>query len=81
MRITTKHIDSKPNISFQISAVSGCQLNRKADLGFSFRYGTCASFNKPSQDETLLLCFDMDNKSSCRHYSGDFGSNRDRILT
>ena len=65
---------------FQISTVSGCGLIRKGDLGFSFRYGTCGCFMTPSQDENLLLCFDMDNKSSCRHYNGDFDSNRNRYF-
>ena len=60
----------------QISAVSGCGLQRKGDLGFSFRYGTCSTFNAPNQDENVLLCFDMDNQSSCRHFNGDFGSDR-----
>ena len=73
--------DKNDFIKFQISAVSECELKRKSDLGFSFRYGTCGSFTEPSQDETLLLCFDMDNKSSCRHYYGDFDTDRERIFT
>ena len=43
----------------KVSKVIGCGLKRIGDLSYSFTFGTCATYNFPT--ERILLCFSDSN--------------------
>ena len=51
------------NKNFKASRIEGCKLVRQDDLGFDFYYGSCNTFQSPT--ELVLLCFDYDHPQTC----------------
>ena len=47
----------------KVSKVIGCGLQRIGDLSYDFQYGTCATYNFPT--ERILLCFAYDRLQTC----------------
>ena len=48
---------------FKASRIEGCKLIRQNDLEFDFYYGSCNTFQSPT--ESVLLCFDYDHPQTC----------------
>ena len=47
----------------KVSKVIGCGLQRIGDLNYDFYFGTCATYNFPT--ERILLCFGIDRVQTC----------------
>ena len=52
--------------STQVAKVDQCQLKMVSHLAFDFAYGTCVS---TTDEESIYLCFDLNNDKLCRHSS------------
>ena len=62
-QVKNKDLNCKFNNLLKVSKVIGCELKRIGDLNYDFKFGTCATYNFPT--ERILLCFALDLLQIC----------------